>query len=277
LAKKICGMLSAAHIVVKKIVDNNTNGSYRYATMVTAQSVSNAARAADLLAQLSGTAPLTQSLPEQIAARLSERIVSGEYAPGQRIMEQTVAEEFEVSRGPVREALRLLEREGLVIINARRGAQVTNPTISEVNEIFDIRAMLNGLRDRLVAESPQRGQLVQLLEPEIVRLVQAADVPGAGDEYIEIVLRLNRLLTQATGNRRLQAILGSLAIQTVRYTRLGLSTPQRRRQSAQNWQRLLRAIRDGDGDTAERIARQRVLDSRDAAAEHLRAQASTAA
>ena len=238
---------------------------------------STTARAADLLAQLSGAAPLTQSLPEQIAARLSERIVSGMYAPGQRIMEQAVAEEFEVSRGPVREALRLLEKEGLVIINARRGAQVTNPTIGEVNEIFDIRAMLNGLRDRLVAESPQRSQLIALLEPEISRLAQAADAPGSGDEYIEIVLRLNRMLTLATGNRRLQAILGSLAVQTVRYTRLGLSTPQRRRQSAQNWQRLLRAIRDGDGDAAERIARQRVLDSRDAAAEHLRAQAGSAA
>jgi len=224
----------------------------------------------DVLPQLRSGAPLTQSLPEQIAAQLSERIVSGVYAPGQRVMEQAVAEEFDVSRGPVREALRLLEKEGLVMILPRRGAQVTNPTIEEVNEIFDIRAMLNGLRDRLIAESRQREQLLPVLEQDIARLAQAAALPGAGDEYIEIVLRLNRLLTQAAGNQRLQAILGSLAVQTVRYTRLGLSTPQRRRQSAQNWQSLLRAIRDGDGDAAERIARQRVIDSRNAAVEHLR-------
>ena len=228
--------------------------------------------AADVLTQLRLGAPLTQSLPEQIAARLSERIVSGTYAPGQRVMEQAIAEEFEVSRGPVREALRLLEKEGLVMILPRRGAQVTNPTIAEVHEIFDIRAMLNGLRDRLIAESPHREQLIPVLEQEITRLAQTADAPGAGDEYIEIVLRLNRLLTQTAGNRRLQAILGSLAVQTVRYTRLGLSTPQRRRQSVRHWQRLLQAIRDGDGDAAERIARQRVIDSRDAAVEHLRAQ-----
>lgn len=228
--------------------------------------------AADVLTQLRLGAPLTQSLPEQIAARLSERIVSGTYTPGQRVMEQAIAEEFEVSRGPVREALRLLEKEGLVMILPRRGAQVTNPTITEVHEIFDIRAMLNGLRDRLIAESPHRAQLVPVLEQEITRLAQTADAPGAGDEYIEIVLRLNRLLTQTAGNRRLQAILGSLAVQTVRYTRLGLSTPQRRQQSVRHWQRLLQAIRDGDGDAAERIARQRVIDSRDAAGEHLRAQ-----
>jgi len=241
--------------------------------MATLSSTLNTVSTSNLLAQLVGSTPLTLSLPEQIAARLSERIVSGAYTPGQRIMEQTIAEEFEVSRGPVREALRLLEKDGLVIINARRGAQVTNPTIAEVNEIFDIRAMLNGLRDRLIAENPQRAQLISLLEPEITKLADTADAPGAGDDYIEIVLRLNRLLTQAAGNHRLQTILGSLAVQTVRYTRLGLSTPARRQQSVQNWQSLLRAIRDGDGDAAERIARQRVLDSRDAAAEHLRAQA----
>lgn len=222
----------------------------------------------DLLVQLDDPAPLTQSLPEQIAARLSERIVSGAYTPGQRIMEQAVAAEFEVSRGPVREALRLLEKEGLVIILARRGAQVTNPTIAEVNEIFDIRAMLNGLRDRMMAESAQRERLLPLLEQEIAKLAASAAAPD-GTEYIDAVLRLNRLLTLAAGNRRLQTILGSLAVQTVRYTRLGLSTPERRQQSVRHWQLLLRAIRDGDGDAAERIARQRVLDSRDAAIEQL--------
>jgi len=76
---------------------------------------------------------------------------------------------------------------------------------------------------------------------------------------------LNRLLTQASRNKRLRSILDSLALQTRRYSQLGLSTPQRRRQSAQNWQRLVKAIRDGDGREAERIARERVLESRDAA------------
>ncbi len=226
----------------------------------------------EVLAQLRQAAPLTQSLPEQIAAKLSERIVSGAYAPGQRIMEQAVAEEFEVSRGPVREALRLLEKDGLMMILPRRGAQITDPSIEEVNEIFDIRAMLNGLRDRLIAEKPHRTQLILALEQDIAKLAETAAHPGPGDDYIDIVLRLNRLLTQAAGNHRLQAILGSLAVQTVRYTRLGLSTPQRRQQSARNWQSLLQAIREGNGDAAERIARQRVIDSRDAAVEHLRSQ-----
>ena len=211
------------------------------------------------------SAPLTQSLPEQIAARLSERITAGIYAPGRRVMEQEVSAEFSVSRGPVREALRLLEREGLVTILPRRGAQVTQLTTAEVREIFDIRAALNGLRDRQIAEGPDRGKLLPALEQGVERLAHLACNPGDADEYVETVFELNRLLNDSTPNRRLRAILFSLALQTLRYSRLGLSTPQRRSQSVGNWQRLVKAVREGDGLEAQRAAEQRVLDSRDAA------------
>lgn len=224
-------------------------------------------------AMLHRAAPLTQSLSEQIAAQLSERIVTGIYAPGQRIMEQAIAAEFAVSRGPVREALRLLERDGLVTILPRRGAQITNLSSAEVKEIFDIRAVLNGLRDRALAEDPERLRLLPALEAEVAKLARFARQPELGEAYIETVFALNRVLTSASRNRRLRMIIDSLALQTLRYSRLGLSTPQRRRQSVQHWQKLLKAIRDGDGAAAERIAQQRVIDSRDAAVRLLEEQA----
>jgi DNA-binding GntR family transcriptional regulator len=215
------------------------------------------------------TGPLTLSLAEQIAARLSERIVSGGYAPGQRVMEQAIADEFVVSRGPVREALRLLEKDGLVTILPRRGAQITNLNIDEVREVFDIRAMLNGLRDRLIAEDPQRMRILPALEAEVANLARYARDPGLGEDYVETVSRIDDLLSRALNNRRLKTILDSLMLQTLRYRQLGLSAPQRRRQSVQHWQKLVKAIRDGDGEEAERIARRRVTDSRDAAIELL--------
>ena len=211
------------------------------------------------------SAPLTLSLPEQIAARLSERITAGVYAPGRRVMEQEVSDEFSVSRGPVREALRLLEREGLVTILPRRGAQVTQLSIAEVREIFDIRAALNGLRDRQIAESTGRGEVLLALEQGVERLSRLAPAPADADEYVETVFELNQLLNDSTPNRRLRAILASLAQQTLRYSRLGLSSPQRRQQSVGNWRRLVKAVREGDGLEAQRAAEQRVLDSRDAA------------
>ena len=210
-------------------------------------------------------APLTFSLPEQIAARLSERITAGTYAPGRRVMEQEVSAEFGVSRGPVREALRLLEKDGLVTILPRRGAQVTRLSIAEVREIFDIRAALNGLRDRQIAEGPDRVQLLPVLEQAVERLAQLARRRGDADEYVETVFELNQMLNDSVPNRRLRAILSSLALQTLRYSRLGLSTPERRLQSVGNWQRLVKAVREGDGLEAQRAAEQRVLDSRDAA------------
>jgi DNA-binding GntR family transcriptional regulator len=204
-------------------------------------------------------------LPEQIAARLSERITAGIYAPGRRVMEQEISAEFGVSRGPVREALRLLEKDGLVTILPRRGAQVTRLSITEVREIFDIRAVLNGLRDRQLAAAPGNVELLPALEPAVERLVQLARNPGDADEYVETVFELNQLLNDAAPNLRLRAILASLALQTLRYSRLGLSTPERRLQSAGNWQRLVKAVREGDGLEAQRAAEHRVLDSRDAA------------
>jgi DNA-binding GntR family transcriptional regulator len=213
--------------------------------------------------------PLTQSLPEQIAARLSERITAGTYAPGRRVLEQEVSAEFGVSRGPVREALRLLEKDGLVTILPRRGAQVTRLTTAEVREIFDIRAALNGLRDRQIAEGADRQRLLPALEQGVERLARLAPAPADADEYVETVFELNRLLNDSTPNRRLRAILASLALQTLRYSRLGLSTPQRRQQSVGNWRRLVQALREGNGLEAQHAAEQRVTDSRDAAIREL--------
>ena len=229
------------------------------------RSVENAERllAASGLARAS--LALTSSLPEQIASRLSERIVSGAYAPGQRVMEQSLASEFAVSRGPIREALRILERDGLVTILPRRGAVVTNLSIEEVKEIFDIRAMLNGLRDRLIAEDPHRAKVLAAVEREVDKLARYAKDPKKGQQYVETVWAINRILTEACTSSRLKTILDSLSRQTLRYSQLGLSTPERRRQSVQHWQKLVEAVRKGDGATAERIARARVTDSRDGA------------
>jgi DNA-binding FadR family transcriptional regulator len=107
--------------------------------------------------------------------------------------------------------------------------------------------------------------VLPVLEEEVAALARFARDPGAGDEYVETVFRLNRFLNEACNNRRLRAILGSLALQTLRYSRLGLSTPARRLQSVGNWQRLVKAVREGDGLEAQRAAEQRVIDSRDAA------------
>jgi DNA-binding GntR family transcriptional regulator len=225
-------------------------------------------------ARLTAAAPATTaqmlSLPEQIAAQLATYITTGQYAPGQRIMEQALAAEFGVSRGPVREALRMLEKDGLVTILARRGAQVTKLSIQEVREIFDIRVALNGLRDRGIAEDPERMKLLPMLVAEVAELSRLARNARHNNEYVECVFRLNRALTAASRSTRLRAILDALARQTLRYSRLGLASELRRRQSVKHWQELIKAVRDGDGERAQRAAEARVRASRDEAVKKLR-------
>jgi len=212
-----------------------------------------------------GTTPLpTLSLPEQIAARVGDRIVTEAIPPGSRIIEQAIADEFRASRGPVREALRILEREGLVRIDPRHGARATQLSLQEVRDIFEIRAELYQAVARRLAEA--RGDAtIRLLEDgirDLRRLAVPADDRG---RYAEKVFHLTLGCTRAAGNPLLGAMITSLALQTYRYSRLGLRSRTRRRQSVVSWLESLAAIRDGDAETAMAVSRWRILAARDEA------------
>ena len=93
----------------------------------------------------SATYRIYATLPAQIAVRIGQAIVDGDFEPGEKLREVDLAGRFGVSRASVREALRVVEREGLVTILPQRGAQVTLLSAQEVQDVFDIRANLMGL------------------------------------------------------------------------------------------------------------------------------------
>lgn len=82
------------------------------------------------------------SLPETLAESLRERILSGEFKEGDPLVQEAIAEEYEVSRMPVREALRLLEASGLVAMKTHKGAIVTSIPTEQIGELFELRALL---------------------------------------------------------------------------------------------------------------------------------------
>ena len=208
------------------------------------------------------------SLAEQIATQLAEAIVSEEYAPGARIHEVAVSERFQVSRGPVREALRILENEGLVTILPRRGAIVTKLSVAEVDDVFEIRAVLIGLAAARLAR--HGGQAAAVLRPRTDALRDLVERGNEHDAYVAAVQELNLLLCAETGSERLTSMVYSLLHQTLRYARLGLSTLERRRDSAANWGRLVDHIERGDADAAEAAAKYLVSRSREMAIRLLR-------
>lgn len=202
----------------------------------------------------------TLTVPEQIAARVGERILDGRLKPGERIAEQELADEFQVSRGPVREAIRILEREGLVTLLARRGAIVTELTAQELTELLDIRAGLFEVAVR---------RLMDLLNPELVSLMRdgterlqlLAQNPDSGEAYAETTYRLLILVARLTGNQRLQRMLTSISLQTLRYSKLGLASLERRQRSAKLWQQAVQALEAGDVEAVVRLTRQRLDES----------------
>ncbi|MEZ5845033.1 MAG: GntR family transcriptional regulator [Hyphomicrobiaceae bacterium] len=213
----------------------------------------------------SGTlAAAVMSLSDQIAAALAAAISRGEYRPGERIHEQAVSTRFGVSRGPIREALRILDKQGLVSILPRRGARVTDPSVDEVNHIFEIRAVLLGLAARTVAERREADSIAELRE-RVKALRGAVTAAGNPDVYLLQVQQLNLYMCEASGNARLEAMVRSLFHQTLRYARLGLSTEARRKRSIANWRRVVECIAEGDAEGAEVHAKALVTASRDMA------------
>jgi len=195
------------------------------------------------------------TLPEQIAAHLTDAVLRGDYAPGEAILESRVAASFAVSRAPVREALRILERDGVVVVAPRKGARVTRLSRTEVTEIYDVRAHLFGLAAGRFAERCPDA-VIEAMDRKLAALAAGA---SAGDDPAEFHSRMSAelavLLTGACGNAKLAALVHHMARQVTRYTYLGLSTPKRRAQSIANWRGLLRAARAGDGTAAAQTAR----------------------
>ena len=210
---------------------------------------------------------MTLSLPEQIAEKIGNSIIRGEYEPAARIPEVEVAGAFAVSRAPVREALRILERDGLVQINARRGAQVTKLSSEEINEMFVVRASMLGLAAALAAKR-QNPDFVAQLQADVPRLGQLARNKDA-DAFVSIVYELSVAIAEHSGNRVLSNLLFSLAHQTLRYARLGLATPERREQAAADWVGFLDAVERKKPRIAQKTAEKLVRDVRDTAIQTL--------
>ena len=202
----------------------------------------------------------TLTVSEQIAARVGDRIISGALAPGDRIIEQSLAAEFTVSRGPVRDAIRVLEREGLVTVLARRGAIVTDLSAEEVEDIFEVRAGLFSVVARKVALA-RDPELLAILEAGVARLSRLAKMKDDQGAYAETSYRLSIMSAQSCGNERLARMLFALSLQTLRYSKLSLKSITRRQQSARIWRDAFDALSRGDVEGYVELARRRVEES----------------
>ena len=201
-------------------------------------------------------APLRQQVLE--ALRLA--IVSGQLAPGQRLTERSLIEMLGVSRTVIREALRQLEAEGLIEIIPNKGPVVRVLSAAEAKDLYSIRGVLEGLAARLFAENAAE-LLVRELEAAFEAIVVAYQ-GESGEQALEAKTNFYDLLYRGTGSETLTAMLGQVQARIWRWRAVGLTHPNRAAErldeSTANLRALVGAISQGDGDAAERIARDEV-------------------
>lgn len=206
----------------------------------------------------------TAPVAEQIAVRLAGAITMDLIHAGQRLLETEIGEVLRVSRAPVREALRILERERLVEFQARRGAIVTAPDAKDLRDIYLVRTSLYRIfMRRLMDKHPAEAQAVfERHMPNIIKTAQEHSV----DSYVLETFRLNMALLELSDNQLVGELLASTSLRTLRYIRLGLAAdPERVVISVKNWRALQRAVVRRNLDEILEMTYKRLDASRDAA------------
>lgn len=191
--------------------------------------------------------------------QLRADITSGELPPGTPVREVAVAERFGVSRTPVREVLRRLQHDRLLESRAR-GLHVRAPEPEEVVQVYDARILLEAEAAEQAARKCGRSDLARL-EGLLARDRGLTDPDDATRAQTNI--EFHEAMWQATHNPVLVDLLHRLTIHLVRTPRSTLSTPGRWEESLAEHGHLVEAIREGDPDSAGRIAREHMQKARD--------------
>lgn len=216
------------------------------------------------------------SLTSVVQAELERLILGGELAPGDKLTEMTLAARLGVSRGPLREAFRMLEEAGLVRTEKNRGVFVRDIPIDEAVEIFDLRAAMDELVGRRLAESITAPQLKEVrgLVDAMERAVKASDTRG----YHLLNLQFHDRLVEMAGNRKLSAIYRKLIKELSLFRRLNLADGWLMPISAGEHRAIVKAIASGDAEAAGRAMFDHVMESKERTVKnHLRRQAAAAA
>ena len=199
---------------------------------------------------------------------LRKAILKGELKPGERLMEIALAERLGVSRTPVREAMRKLELEVLVVMIPRRGAQVANITEKDLNDVLEVRIALENLSIENACTRMTEEQLSQLWEAAKVFERTMAD--GNLVKLAEADVAFHEVIYQSSDNRRLNQVLNNLREQIYRYRVEYLKDEETRNLLVKEHEELYEAIKARDVKTAQEISFRHIENQREAIVRSIR-------
>lgn len=189
--------------------------------------------------------PHVRTTEDLITQQLRDAIVSGELLPGERLNQLAIAEHFQVSRIPIRNALQRLASEGLVTVRAHRTATVTELTLEELEEIYAIRGTLEGVTAEIGATSMTAERLEELAQ--VVALLDRAD---DGESWLALNQRFHAAIYEAAGRPRTLAIIRQLRQLSGPYIKHYIVEGAYRSQAQAGHHRILQACQARDGSRA---------------------------
>lgn len=201
-----------------------------------------------------------QGLAHGICEQLQQLIYGGEIAPGERLNEAALALRMGTSRGPIREAIRMLTGVGLVAAVPNRGVFVRQISVREMLEIYELRALLFGFAAQQAAEhlsDEDRAEFEQLLDG----MDQACEA-GDGQRYYGLNLRFHALVMAQCHNQRAQRAYEDHAKELHLYRRRSFDARNNMRRSNTEHRRIFEAITQGAADRANKLAQTHVQQGR---------------
>ena len=198
-----------------------------------------------------------KSLPEALAESLRERILNGEFKEGEPLIQETIGQEYDVSRMPVREALRQLEAQGLVVMKTHKGAVVTSIPAEQIAELFDLRAMLEC--DSLARAIPRMTEAHIAAAEAVLSRLEDAYHRGDIATWGRLNWEFHRSLYAAADRVQTNAILEGVNVQIDRYIRLQLVLTGAIEKAEQEHRELLRLCAAGDARHAVSFLRTHIL------------------
>jgi DNA-binding GntR family transcriptional regulator len=236
------------------------------------------AAVSSMFGALSGRRTMTDAVYEQLKAAIVELRIP----PGAPLREAEIAQGLSVSKTPVREALGRLEQDGLVTLNSFRSAAVTDYTARDLQEIYELREIIEVAAARAAAESMSEKGLADLgrIASECVRLNAQGGAGGGGSaggggnpggggsagdtsELVQLISEFDTVLYEEVTNRRIRAILDNLAAHLARIGRLTTEIPGRIDASVREHAQIYEAIERRDPETASRFMRDHIRSVRD--------------
>lgn len=197
------------------------------------------------------------SLRGRVFNKIREDILSGKYSHNEELKETAIGMELGVSRTPVREALRQLELEGLVSIIPNKGAYVNGISEKDIHDIYIIRSYLEGLCARWACDNITQVQIDEL--EEIVYLSEFHAKKEHHEQIVELDNKFHQMIYDASNSKILNHVLSDFHHYVQRIRKITLASETRATNSNKEHTAILEAIKQRDGEKAERLAHEHIM------------------